>query len=201
MGLFHRIVLAAVLLAGPGANVGTLYAQGLTGQITGTITDSGGGVMPGVTVTVTNTGTKASRDAVTGADGQFTFPDLLAGTYDLKASLAGFKTYAQTGIVLSSTERVGLRAIVLQVGGLSETISVQAEPVKVQTSTGERSGLITRQQIEDTGIKGRDFMGVLKTLPGVIDTSGRDAPGWGSVGVGQRRGHDHQRPRVVQLLL
>jgi Carboxypeptidase regulatory-like domain/TonB-dependent Receptor Plug Domain len=179
---FHRIVLAAALLAALCANVGSLNAQGLTGQIAGTITDSGGGVMPGVTVTLTNTGTKASREAITGADGQFVFPDLLAGTYDLRASLEGFKSYAQTGIVVSSTERVGLRAITLEVGGLTETISVQAESVKVQTTTGERSGLITRQQIEDTGIKGRDFMGVLKTLPGVIDTSGRDAPGWGSVG-------------------
>jgi Carboxypeptidase regulatory-like domain/TonB-dependent Receptor Plug Domain len=179
---FHRIVLAAALLAALTASVGTLNAQGLTGQIAGTITDSGGGVMPGVTVTLTNAGTKATRDAVTGADGRFVFPDLLAGTYDLKASLSGFKTYEQTGIVLSSTERVGLRAITLEVGGLTETVSVHAESVKVQTTTGERSGLITRQQIEDTGIKGRDFMGVLKTLPGVVDTSGRDAPGWGSVG-------------------
>jgi hypothetical protein len=178
-----RIVLAAVLLLGSlGATVGTLHAQGLTGQIAGTITDAGGGVMPGVTVTLTNAGTKASRDTVTGVDGQFVFPDLLAGTYDLKANLQGFKSYEQHGIVLSSTERVGLRAITLEVGGVTETVLVQAESVKVQTTTGERSGLITRQQIEDTGIKGRDFMGVLKVLPGVVDTSGRDAPGWGSVG-------------------
>ena len=86
----YRLVLAAVLL-GLCANVGTLQAQGLTGQIAGTITDPGGGVMPGVTVTLINAGTKASRDAITGADGQFVFPDLLAGTYDLKASLSAFK--------------------------------------------------------------------------------------------------------------
>jgi uncharacterized surface anchored protein len=111
------------------ATVGTLHAQGLTGQIAGTITDAGGGVMPGVTVTLTNAGTKASREAITGADGQFVFPDLLAGTYDLKANLAGFKAYEQHGIVLSSTERVALRAITLEVGGLAETVMVQAESV------------------------------------------------------------------------
>jgi len=163
---------------------GTLSArgQGLTGQLSGTITDAGGGVMPGVTVTVKNAGTNQIRETVTNADGVFVFPDLLAGTYDVTVKMDGFKTFEQKGIPLSSTERVALRAIHLEVGGLSETVSVVAESVKVQTTTGERSGLITTQQIEDTGIKGRDFMGVLKTLPGVVDTSGRDAPGWGSVG-------------------
>jgi hypothetical protein len=158
-------------------------AQGLTGQISGTITDTGGGVIPGVTVTLTNAGTRATRESITGADGGFVFPDLLAGTYNLSAALSGFRTTTK-GIVLSSTERVALRAIHLEVGGLTETISVQAEALKVQTTTGERSALITQQQIEDTGIKGRDFMGVLKTLPGVVDTNGRDAPGWGTVSAG-----------------
>ena len=55
------------------------------------------------------------------------FPDLLAGTFDLNVSLQGFKTYEQKGIVLGATERVALRAIALDVGGLSETISVQAD--------------------------------------------------------------------------
>src|SRR5258708_30893225 len=87
----HRIVLATGLLASPGANVGTLDAQGLTGQIAGTITDTEGGVMPRVTITLTNARAKATRDTVARGDGQFLFPDLLAGTYDLKASLVGFK--------------------------------------------------------------------------------------------------------------
>jgi hypothetical protein len=179
---FHRIVLATTLLAALCANVDNLNAQGLTGQISGTITDTGGGVIPGVTVTITNTGTKATREAVTDTDGRFVFTDLLRGTYDLKATLAGFKTNEQTGIVLSSTERVTLRAISLEVGGVAETVTVQSETIKVQTLTGERSATITATQMEAIGLRGRDFMGSLKTLPGVIDTSARDAPGWGSVG-------------------
>ena len=67
-------------------------AQGLTGQISGTVADTGGGVMPGVTVTMTNAATASKRDTVTGPDGTFLFPDLLAGTYALKAELSGFKT-------------------------------------------------------------------------------------------------------------
>src|SRR4030095_9795021 len=64
----------------------------------------------------------------------------------------------------------------------AETVTVQSETIKVQTTTGERSATITASQIEDIGLRGRDFMGSLKTLPGVIDTSVRDAPGWGSGG-------------------
>ena len=179
---FHRIVLAAALLAALDANVGTLHAQGLTGQISGVVTDTGGGVMPGATVTVKNVGTNLVREAVTGPDGTFVITNLLRGTFDLSVTVQGFKPYEQKGIELGATERLSLRAIALEIGGLSEVVTVQSESIKVQTTSGERSATITASQIEDIGLKGRDFMGSLKTLPGVIDTSARDAPGWGSVG-------------------
>jgi hypothetical protein len=175
---FEGIVLAAALIAAIVASVGTLDAQGLTGQISGIITDSSGGVLPGVTVVVKNAGTGLMRQTVTGTDGGFLFPDLLAGTFDLTVTLQGFKTYEQKGIRLASTERLGLRPIALDVGGLAETITVQSEAVQVQTTNGARSGLITRENIEDIALKGRDFAGMLKLLPGVIDTRNREAPGW-----------------------
>ena len=176
-----RVVLAVAVLAF-GASPSALFAQGLTGQISGTITDSSGGVLPGVTVTIKNAGTGMTREATTGSDGAFVFPDLLAGTFDLTATMQGFKSYEQRGILLTSTERVALKPISLEVGGIAETVSVQAEAARVQTTTGERSATMTAAQIEDIGLRGRDFMGALKVLPGVIDTSARDAPGWGSVG-------------------
>ena len=88
------IVVAVLLTTGtaPAAS-----AQGLTGQISGTVVDSGGDVMPGVTVTIKNAATATTRGTVTGSDGAFLFPDLLAGTYDLKAEITGFKTYEQKG--------------------------------------------------------------------------------------------------------
>ncbi len=84
--------------------------------------------------------------------------------------------------MVTATERLSWPPITLEVGGLTETVTVQAESLKVQTQSGERSAVITSEQIEDIGLRGRDFMGTLKTLPGVVDTSARDAPGWGSVG-------------------
>ena len=137
--------------------------------------------MPGATVTLKNVGTNATRDAVTGPDGTFLFPDLLAGTYDITVGIQGFKTYEQKGIVLGATERVALRAISLEVGGLQETVTVTSEATLVQTSNAARSALIEREKLEDIALKGRDFAGLLKTLPGVIDTSAREAPGWGSM--------------------
>jgi hypothetical protein len=159
------------------------YAQGgLTGQITGTVVDNTKGVLPGVTVTVKNVNTQATREAVTDATGAYVITNLLAGTYEIHASLTGFKTYEQKGVELLAQQRPALGVMVLEVGGLSETVSVQAETPQVQTTSGERSATITSDQINDIGLRGRDFMGTLKTLPGVVDTSARDAPGWGSVG-------------------
>lgn len=182
MKFFCRIALVAATLVALGGSLNMLQAQGLTGQISGTVTDSGGGVLPGATVVIKNAGTNLTRETVTGADGAFLFPDLLAGKYDITVTVSGFKTYEQKGISLASTERVGLRAIALEVGGVSETISVKAESVQVQTTSAARSGLITRENIEDIALKGRDFAGMLKLLPGVVDVSSREAPGWGSMG-------------------
>jgi len=175
---FSSVVLAFALIMAISGAASSVMAQGLTGQISGVVTDSGGGVLPGATVNIKNAGTNLTRETVTAADGSFVFPDLLAGKYDISVTMNGFKTYEQKGIELAATERVGLRTIALDVGGVAETVSVQAESVQVQTTTGARSGLITRENLDDIALKGRDFAGMLKLLPGVIDTRNREAPGW-----------------------
>ena len=93
-------------------------------------------------------------------------------------ALEGFKPVEQNGIVLSSTDRQNLRPIVLEVGGLKDTVTVTNAAPLVQTSNGARSGTITRDNIEDIALKGRDFGGLLKLQPGVVDTAAREAPGW-----------------------
>ena len=160
---------------------GLSHGQGLTGQIAGTVTDATGGVLPGVSVVIRNVGTGLTRETVTGTDGVFLFPDLLAGTFDLSVTMQGFKSYEQKGIELGATERLGLRAIALEIGGVTETITVQSAAVDVQTTNGARSAVITRDTIDDIALKGRDFAGLLKLLPGVVDTANREAPGWASM--------------------
>ena len=178
----HRFSCAVLALAMIVAGAATRAdAQGLTAHLSGVVTDTGGGVMPGATVTIKNVGTNLVKETVTGADGAFVFPDLLAGTFDLTVNVQGFKSYEQKGIVIGATDRVALRAITLEVGALEETVSVVSEATLVQTNNGARSALITRENLEDIALKGRDFAGMLKVLPGVIDTSAREAPGWGSM--------------------
>ena len=177
----YRTIVALVVLVLATADT-TARAQGLTGQLSGTVTDTGGGVMPGVSVSVKNQGTNKVRETVTGPDGTFIFPDLFAGTYQISVKMDGFKTYEQTGIMLGATEHVGLRTIALEVGTLNDEVTVTAESALVQTQTAARSGLVTRDQIDDIAVKGRDFAAYLKLLPGVVDTSNREAPGWGSMG-------------------
>jgi hypothetical protein len=173
-------LLVLILLCVP--FVGSSLGQGLTGQMSGSVTDSSGSTLPGVSVTVRNIGTQVSREVTTGEDGTFVVTDLLAGTYDVTLSLSGFKTYVQTGVALSANERVALRPIALELGQVAETISVTAEAARVQTQSAERSGLITQDQLKEVTLKGRDYVGMLRLLPGVVDTANREAPGWNNIG-------------------
>src|SRR5262245_34164266 len=109
------------------------WAQaGSTAQISGTVKDGSGGVLPGVDVSVTQTDTGLKRNAVTGSDGAYLFPNLPVGPYRLEAMLQGFRSYTQTGIVL----QVGANPIVniaLAVGQIEESVTVQANALTVET--------------------------------------------------------------------
>ena len=180
---FWKVACAVALVAAVLGVGRTAYAQGgLTGQVSGTVVDNTKAVLPGVTVTIKNVNTGVVRDAVTDGTGTYVVTNLLAGAYDIKASLAGFKAAEQKGVNLLAQQRLAIPTIVLEIGGMAETVSVEGRALQVQTTSGERSATITAEEIADIGLRGRDFMGTLKMLPGVVDTSARDAPGWGSVG-------------------
>ncbi|CAN5686271.1 hypothetical protein BH24ACI4_BH24ACI4_23650 [soil metagenome] len=177
-----RFFVVLLMFASTGAAAGLAAGQSVTGQLVGVVTDASGARITGATVTIRNTGTATTRDLRTESDGTFLFADLLPGAYDLTITSEGFKTAEQEGITLRATERLLLPAIVLEVGGLLERVTVTREPPLVQTSSGARSALISRQQLDSIALKGRDFAGILKLLPGVVDTSPREAPGWNSMG-------------------
>ena len=127
-----------------------------------------------------NTATAMTRDTVTDSEGLFVFTNLVAGTYDLRVTLTGFRTYEQKGLVLTATERLAVPPITLDVGGLEEVVTVEASALHAQTQSGERSGTIRADEIKDTQLRGRDFLGLLQGMPGVVDTNVRNAPGWNS---------------------
>lgn len=158
------------------------HAQGLTGQISGILTDPSGAAIPNAKVTVTNEETARVVNVTSDSEGNFVAPQLLSGTYTIVIEASGFKRFEQKGVVVSANERVAVRRIALEVGDVSQTVTVTAETALVQTNSGERAGLIDEQQIQNTPLKGRDYMGLVKLLPGVVDTANREAPGWNNLG-------------------
>ena len=137
-GICRLIVLGMVLLA---VAPGFVRAQGGTSTVRGTVTDTSGGVLPGATVTILNTGTQDTRVAVTDERGGYLFSALFPGTYTLKVELEGFKTYEQTAITLSPDTTRGFD-VSLDVGALSEVVSVTSSREYIQTETGAREGVL-----------------------------------------------------------
>src|ERR1700752_3420687 len=103
-----------------------------TAQISGTVRDSTGAVLPGVEVTATQTDTAINRMTVTNETGSYVLPNLPLGPYTLEAGLPGFRTFVQTGIVLQVNSSPAINPI-LEVGQVSEQVEVQANAVAVET--------------------------------------------------------------------
>lgn len=174
-----RVFLAAILFAGLGAS--SLHSQGLTGSVSGTVTDQSGAAIPGAEITLTNVETSQTRRTTSTGSGDFVFTQILPGTFRLSVAAKGFKRYEQTDFVLSSSERLVLKPAVLELGEISQTVEVQAEVARLQTQSAERSGLISTEQTQNIPLKGRDYLGLLKLLPGIVDTQNRNAPGWNNL--------------------
>src|SRR3954470_7090817 len=126
--LLMAIVLVCLTCSG-------VWAQA-TAQISGSVQDSSGAVLPGTEITATQTETGVARTVVSNETGHYVLPNLPVGPYKLEASLPGFRKFAQTGIVLQVNSNPAIK-ITMQVGQVSETIEVQANAAMVETrSTG-----------------------------------------------------------------
>ena len=144
------------------------HAQGQaeTASIAGTATDPSGGAIAGAKVEATNVGTNAVHSTVTDTAGRYTLPALAVGTYNVQASSAGFKTVVHPNIVLA----VGGSVVVdfaLPVGQITQTVNVESDVSRVETTTSEVSTLISPQQMRDLPLNGRNFEQLLTLAPGV----------------------------------
>jgi hypothetical protein len=150
-----------------------LFAQNTSGSITGVVQDPSGAVIPGVRVVLINQdqGIEA-RQTVTNEVGLYVFSALPAATYTVTAELPGFKAYRKTDIKLFVNDRLGLPPIVLEVGAVSDSVTVEAEAVQLETVSAERSGVITGRQMVDIALNGRNFTALLKTVPGAPADAG-----------------------------
>ena len=164
MKIFRRIVSICVLLLSAFA---IANAQE-NAEITGVVTDPSGAAVPGVTITITHATTGAVRTTESNGAGLYEVSGLAVGTYNLKATGAGFKTYTATGIVVdvSATVRNDVR---LEVGSASQTVTVQANALQVQSETSEVSSLITGDQVLQLSTNGRSMMALTTLGTGVTN--------------------------------
>lgn len=119
----------------------------------------------------THTETGAVWRTRTGTKGEYTFPKLSIGTYDLSSAHPGFKKIVKRGVLLHVSEHVGAD-LTLEVGALTQEIVVQANAVEVRTESAEQGGVVTGEQIRELQLNGRSFMTLLELIPGVASNMG-----------------------------
>src|SRR5580700_9929415 len=144
---------------------GTSWAQE-NAELTGTVKDPSGAVVPNAKVTLTNASTAEVRAGTTNAAGLYDFPALHNGTYDLKVAATGFEAYAKTGIVMDVAATVREDAV-LALGSSTTTVTVQANTLHLQTETNDVSNLITAQQITELATNGRSITSLTTLGTGV----------------------------------
>src|SRR2546430_14877585 len=151
-------------------------AQTATARVEGIVTDSSGGVLPGATVTATNVETNASRVDVSNTSGAYTLTALPAGNYRIAIDLSGFRP--QVTPITLTVNQVARIDFKMQLGGVSEAMTVTAAAPLIEKSTSEISTVIEQKQIENLPLNGRNFTQLATLAPGV----NRGIPGSNSSG-------------------
>lgn len=143
-------------------------AHAQAASLAGRVLDSSNAAVPGATITARNLGTDAVSTAHTDVEGLYLIPALPAGRYRVEAALQGFRTAVRPDVTLNVDTRVTLN-FTLQVGDLTETLTVTGSPL-IDTTTAGVSTLIDRQFVENLPINGRSFQTLLQLTPGVVFT-------------------------------
>src|SRR5260370_30799699 len=167
--MVSRIAQALICLL---ISVSVILAQQISGTIAGVVKDSQQATVSNAKLTLDNNEQGTTRSAITSAWGSLVFTELQPGSYSLTVEAPGFKKFEQKDINVFANDRVGLPDIVLSVGAVSETVIVEAEAAAVQTTSAERSGVLTSRQVLDLAETGRSLFDLTKTLPGIVYTGG-----------------------------
>ena len=158
------VLMAALAVWAPSARV---FGQAVRATLLGTITDASGAVVPKAKVTATEVNTNIVREVQTNESGNYTFPDLAPGNYDVAVEQTGFKKAIRHGVdvLVDTTIRVDLR---LETGAMVETVSVTAEVPLLQTDRSDTGRKIETRQVEELPIvyNNRNFQGLLNLVPG-----------------------------------
>jgi Carboxypeptidase regulatory-like domain len=153
-------IVLAVLIFGC-----AFQAFGQEGTVVGTVTDPSGAAVANAKITITNVETGLAQTIVTNEDGQYVVPNLKIGHYNVKGEASGFKVSEQKDVVLNVADRIRVD-FHMQVGAASETVTVEANAVQVQTDSGELSNVITGQQVQQLAVNGRSIYQLAALTPG-----------------------------------
>src|SRR6188768_1167677 len=157
---FLALIASALLLPA------MAFAQFDTSTVLGTVKDSSGAVVPGVTVTLKNTATGITANAVTDADGNYQFLNVRVGPYSVRAELQGFSTAEakDVSVTVNARQRVDL---ILAVGNLGETVEVTGVSRLLETDSSDRGQIIAKEQIVSLPLNGRNYADLALLAPGV----------------------------------
>jgi hypothetical protein len=182
MMMMRRMSLAfsfAALLAG---NVSAQLASQTA--LVGTVTDSGGLVVPGAQVVAVNVGTRDTYETTTNAEGYYNIQFVRTGKYEISVSVPGFRPFTATGVEVASNQVVRTNAV-LQVGTVSESVNVQASALLLDTDSSKISETIGERAVVDLPVSGRNVWTLASTTPGVLGGLNSDI-GLSFRGAGQR---------------
>src|SRR5262245_57945701 len=156
MRSIERVMMGGVLaLLFVAFGCSSVWAQAIsTAQISGTVKDQSGAILPGVEVTAIQTETGLRRSVPTNENGSYVLTSLPVGPYRFEASLPGFRTYVQSGIVLQVNSNPVINAV-LEVGQVAETVEVQADAALVETQATGVGAVIDNQRIQELPLNGR----------------------------------------------
>jgi Carboxypeptidase regulatory-like domain len=173
MQIYSRCILflLCVLL------LGTVVWAGITGSISGLVTDPSGAVVTGARVTAIETRTGIQTETITDSKGFYNFPTLAIGNYDLEVHGPGFKTFRQTNIVIDANSALKVD-VTLQVGTAEEHVEVRSDAVQVETQSTQMGEVITGTRMTTVPLNGRAYTDLLSLQPGVVPGAYRaQAPG------------------------
>ena len=147
------------------ASANHALAQSTTGRISGTVTDTSGAILPGVTVTAVEERTGYSKSTVSDERGAYVLVTLPNGTYSVSSELQGFKKEIKTGYALVADGRLTVD-FALSLGALQETVTVTALSETVNTTSGEVARVVDREQVQNLALNGRNYMQLATLIPG-----------------------------------
>jgi hypothetical protein len=142
-------------------------AQDITGSISGIVKDGNGGLIAGATVIVKDIDKNiTARTVTTDSDGAYSAPLLPIGRYSVTIEATGFKRHTETGIELNVNDRLSVD-IMLEVGGATEEVVIQAAPTQVELQSASAAGLVSNIEVKELPLNNRNYIQLVTLLPGV----------------------------------